>query len=144
MTPTTINALLIAASTASGCNHFGIGTRYVANWETDVKAFPFCWIYNIGFNTKIIDSAVQVNTYNISGQILNKSSIDEDPIVIQNVILALMPVYQKFIDFMAKNHDVVMNNIRAVQVYHVYDDNLVGVEFSFNIEIPENITYSCP
>lgn len=142
MTTYIINQLLQDASVDAGCNAFGIGHRAYDNLAKN-RVIPFCWINTVDIETRVLDNVSFETTYSITGNISTPAKLDSPPATIQSAIIALKPVYERFLSYLAERA-ITLDRAFAMQLYHYHDDNHVGYDFQFKITIAEDHTYSCP
>jgi hypothetical protein len=138
-----INTVLaeVSASVTALQSH-GIGTRSYSNVEMDYKLFPRSWVFSISTDIQLVQSGALIKKYKVVMDIDDTISFGATSTEIINKLDEISPYVDLFISKLYQRQEVVsLTDVKAEQVIHEFDANVVGFLLSFNIIIQEDITY---
>ena len=139
----TINTILaeVSASVTALQSH-GIGTRSYSNVEMDYKLFPRSWVFSIGTEITLIQSGAFTKKYRVVMDIDDLINFGATSTEIITKLDEISPYVDLFISKLYQRQEVVsLTDVKAEQVIHEFDANVVGFLLSFNITLQEDITY---
>ena len=139
----TINTILaeVSASVTALQSH-GIGTRSYSNVEMDYKDFPRSWVFSIGTEITLIQSGAFTKKYRVVMDIDDLINFGATSTEIITKMDEISPYVDLFISKLYQRQEVVsLTDVKAEQVIHEFDANVVGFLLSFNITLQEDITY---
>ena len=139
----TINTILaeVSASVTALQSH-GIGTRSYSNVEMDYKLFPRSWVFSIGTEITLIQSGSFTQKYRVVMDIDDLINFGATSTEIITKMDEISPYVDLFISKLYQRQEVVsLTDVKAEQVIHEFDANVVGFLLSFNITLQEDITY---
>ena len=139
----TINTILaeVSASVTALQSH-GIGTRSYSNVEMDYKLFPRSWVFSIGTEITLIQSGAFTKKYRVVMDIDDLINFGATSTEIITKMDEISPYVDLFISKLYQRQEVVsLTDVKAEQVIHEFDANVVGFLLSFNITLQEDITY---
>ena len=139
----TINTILAEVSSqVTALKSHGIGTRSYSNAEMDYKLFPRSWVFSIGTEITLIQSGAFTKKYRVVMDIDDLINFGATSTEIITKLDEISPYVDLFISKLYQRQEVVsLTDVKAEQVIHEFDANVVGFLLSFNITLQEDITY---
>ena len=138
-----INTILSEVSAeVTALKSHGIGTRSYSNAEMDYKLFPRSWVFSIGTEITLIQSGAFTKKYRVVMDIDDLINFGATSTEIITKMDEISPYVDLFISKLYQRQEVVsLTDVKAEQVIHEFDANVVGFLLSFNITLQEDITY---